>query len=420
MQTIVLDEHRPFSQNSEQKNINKNQMYKISTQVIGKEGKPFCSYFGVVFLQDNKEIDRKICWLNDFSGDKKKMEIICNAITDQIILIYRINQETPVKSKCSLEITPINEITVEQTIQTQQKHDKIDDYVLPRPRELTSAEEEKVERNLVWVLGSPRGGTTWVGTQLLSHNTNVIDEFSIALHIGAIIDTKQGQSSRYIDFRQKDNHFYVFAKQYKEIWQYYLRKLILNRIFSQFPDALEKITIIKEPDVTGVADIISKCLPNCKIILLLRDGRDVIDSAMAARGEQGFMAKGGLKQIQLEDRLNFIKKRSEIWVAMIQNMQRAYEIHSKVYKIKYEDIRKNPMEYTRKLYEFIGIKISDDELGQVIKKYTFENIPKEMKGEGKFYRSASPGKWREHFTDKEKEIMNSVMNDTLNQLEYQI
>jgi len=43
-----------------------------------------------------------------------------------------------------------------------------------------------------------------------------------------------------------------------------------------------------------------------------------------------------------------------------------------------------------------------------------------MKGEGKFYRSASPGKWKEHFSDEEKETMNKVMNDTLNQLKYQI
>jgi len=421
MQTVVLDEEKSFSQNSEHKKITKDQMYKISTEIIGKEGKPFCGYFGVAFLQDDKEIDRKVCWL-DFSGEKKTKEIVFKATTDKIILIYRINEETPVKSRCSLEITPVNEITVEQTKQTQESYDKMDDYILPRPSELTIQQEEKVERNLVWVLGSPRGGTTWVGTQLLSYNTNIIDEFSIALHIGALIDTKQDQSSRYIDFRQKDNHFYVFAKQYKEIWQYYLRKLILNRIFAQFPDSLEKITVIKEPDVTGVADIISQCLPNCKIVLLFRDGRDVIDSSIAARGDEGFMAKGGLKQIQPEDRLNFIKKRSEIWVAMIQNMLKAYEIHSKdkVHKIKYEDLRQNTKDELKKLYEFIGVKISDEKIEQIIKKFTFETIPKEMKGEGKFYRSASPGKWKEHFSDEEKETMNKVMNDTLNQLKYQI
>jgi len=416
MQTIVLDEHRPFSQNSEQKNINKNQMYKISTQVIGKEGKPFCSYFGVVFLQDNKEIDRKICWLNDFSGDKKKMEIICNAITDQIILIYRINQETPVKSKCSLEITPINEITVEQTIQTQQKHDKIDDYVLPRPRELTSAEEEKVERNLVWVLGSPRGGTTWVGTQLLSHNTNVIDESQIGLHIGSTGGGFKQEIVRDVDLYSNDAE-YFFSKTYEKTWMYYLRKLIVNRVFAQFPDALEKITVIKDPTGSMIADIISKCLPNCKIILLLRDGRDVVDSILNAFSKEGWMTKGlgSTPLYSKEKRLEFLEKWARQWVKRTEKMIETIGSHQKdlCYLVKYEDIRKNPIEYTQKLYEFIGIKISDDELGQVIKKYTFENIPKEMKGEGKFYRSASPGKWRDNLDQKEQIILNDIIKDTL-------
>ena len=34
-------------------------------------------------------------------------------------------------------------------------------------------------------------------------------------------------------------------------------------------------------------------------------------------------------------------------------------------------------------------------------------------GEGKFYRSASPDKWKESFSKKEVDIMNQIMGDTL-------
>jgi len=415
MQTVVLDEEKSFSQNSEHKKITKDQMYKISTEIIGKEGKPFCGYFGVAFLQDDKEIDRKVCWL-DFSGEKKTKEIVFKATTEHIILIYRINEETPVKSRCSLEITPVNEITVEQTKQTQESYDKMDDYILPRPSELTIQQEEKVERNLVWVLGSPRGGTTWVGTQLLSYNTNIIDESEIGLHIGSTGGGFKQEIVRDIDLYSKDEE-YFFSKTYEKTWMYFLRKLILNRIFAQFPDSLEKITVIKDPTGGMIADTISQCLPNCKIVLLLRDGRDVVDSTLAAFSKEGWMTKGlgSTPLCSKEKRLEFLEKWTRQWVKRTEIMMKTFDSHQKelCYLIKYEDLRQNTKDELKKLYEFIRVKISDEKMEQVIKKFTFETIPKEMKGEGKFYRSASPGKWKENLDQEEQTILNDIIKDTI-------
>jgi len=423
LDAITLNKDKSLIKNSDPEKIDKDQMYKISAKVIGKSGKPFCGYIGIVFLENNIEIERKINWLNDFSGQTKTHQVVFKAITSEAMIIYRINNETPIKTECNFKLTPIKDITIERTTDTQEKYDKIEDYTIPRPRELSEEEEDRVEKNIVWVLGSPRGGTTWVGTQLLSYNTNIIDEFSISPHIGSLFNTRQGQSSRYIDFKQKDSQFYIFAKQYTEIWSYYLRKLILNRIFAQFPDATEKITVIKEPDVIGIPDVISKCLPNSKIIFLIRDGRDVIDSSIAARGKEGFMAKKGLKQLhEIDERLNFIKRRSGLWVEMVQNMLNIYEKHSKdkMYKVRYEDILKNPNQITKQFYNFIGIKISEDKINKIVEKYAFENIPEKLRGEGKFYRSASPGKWREHLNEEERDAMNKIMNETLRKLDYQI
>ena len=42
----------------------------------------------------------------------------------------------------------------------------------PRPNELTAEEESILEKNLVWVFGSARGGTTWLALQLMSYQTN--------------------------------------------------------------------------------------------------------------------------------------------------------------------------------------------------------------------------------------------------------
>ena len=83
---------------------------------------------------------------------------------------------------------------------------------------------------------------------------------------------------------KKDHYF--FADEYKETWQFFLRKLILNRIYSQYQDLTKKV-IIKEPHGSLAADVISECLPNSQIIFLLRDGRDVVDSIIDATTKGG-------------------------------------------------------------------------------------------------------------------------------------
>jgi len=129
--------------------------------------------------------------------------------------------------------------------------------------ELTSKEENILEKNVVWVFGSIRGGTTWLGSQLLSHQTNTMFEPRITRLIGdwrnwVIEDGKK------ID-RQGEHIDYIFANKYKKTWMRSLRKLILNRIYAQYPDLLHKI-IMKEPVEKGGTDIISESLPKSKII----------------------------------------------------------------------------------------------------------------------------------------------------------
>jgi hypothetical protein len=45
-------------------------------------------------------------------------------------------------------------------------------------------------------------------------------------------------------------------------------------------------------------------------------------------------------------------------------------------------------------------------------------MPKKLKGDGIFIRTASPGKWRENFNENVKEMMNNIMAHTLHQLGY--
>jgi len=289
-----------------------------------------------------------------------------------------------------------------------------------KPNELTPEQEDVIERNIVWIFGSARSGTSWLGGQLLSHQTKFINEPLIGRHLGYVQPGRIG-NIRDIDFF-KDSQHYFFSERYKDIWTFYLRKLILNRIYAQIQTFSNKI-IIKEPNGSIGADILLQCLPNSRMIFVERDCRDVIDSLIDARKEDSqFTKRFQKKPLSEQNRFSFIEKRSHNLAKNMMRLLQTYnEFNPKLrIMIKYEDLRYNTLELLRKLYDFIEIKIDDTELQNLVDKFSFEKIPSKQKGSGKVRRSATPNKWKENFNAEEKEVMNTIMGETLQKMGYDI
>ena len=106
---------------------------------------------------------------------------------------------------------------------------------------------------------------------------------------------------------------------------------------------------------------------------------------------------------------------------MVELMKKTYENHSPNLRliVRYENLRKNTIEELKKIYSFMEIEISDEELKKLVDKFAFENIPSEKKGKGKQVRSASPGSWRVNLSHKEQEILEKIMGDTLGKFGYE-
>jgi len=283
---------------------------------------------------------------------------------------------------------------------------------------LTDREELIFEKNIVWLFGSARGGTSWVALELLSHNTNNINEPHIEDHLSM----RAYQNNRPPFFRRIDNPLksddYFFSEKYKEVWMQFLKKLILNRFFAQTKN-IDKKTVVKEPCSFGATDILTECMNNSKTIILQRDGRDVLDSIYDAKSKDGFMTKATGKA-PIPNKINFITNISYLWVNRTEHFLKTFENLPKDLRwmVKYEDILKNTFDELDKLYDFLEIDISKDEIQNIISKFDFNNIPERNKGSGKFHRSASPGKWKENFNEEEKSIMNEIMGETLKKIGY--
>ena len=284
-------------------------------------------------------------------------------------------------------------------------------------KELSTEQESQLEQNLVWIFASRRSGTTWLGKELLSHETRFLDEPLIGIHLGRYEMSKTGLV-RSFDV-QKDRKDYFFSDVFGDSWKFYLRKLILNRIYSQFQDLTHKI-IIKEPTGSIASDILAQCIPNSKIIVLLRDGRDVLDSIIDGLEKGGWESQDKHPELTGDKRLEFIRQRSRFWTKLMKVLMDTFDSHNKklCLKIRYEDLRKNTLEELQKIYQFLEIDVKQKVLEELVQKYSFENLPETEKGKGKFKRSATPGKWKESFNEEEKQVIEHLMGEMLRKLEY--
>ena len=294
--------------------------------------------------------------------------------------------------------------------------------IFKKPKKILTEEEENAfEQNLVWICAMERSGTTWLGRELLSHGTHYIHEPNITAHLAMATTLPDGKVVRRFDL-QKDVKSYFFSNEFQPIWTYFLRKLILNRFYTQLDDLSKKV-IIKEAAVVDASDIISRCLPNSRLIILFRDGRDVVDSGIDGREQGGWMTQQlNTKSMDKNQRNRFLIMQSKRWVILTENLLKTTKSHKKdlIHVVKYEDLRDDTLNELEKIYKFLEVEITKEELENLVTKFSYENIPTEKKGKGKFVRFAAPGKWKQSFSEEEKKIMIETMSDTLKKLNYEI
>ena len=265
-------------------------------------------------------------------------------------------------------------------------------------------------KNIVWSVGSGRSGNTWLYPMMgdieghaLWREPNVGFLFGYLYYVWA----HEGQ-------RGAKN---FILGRYKESWLRSIRNFVLDEARTRFP-ALSKneYLVIKEPNGSVGAPLLMEALPESRMILLIRDPRDVAASTMDARRTGGWSYERN-KRLYLEGRRvpadkdpdTFVENPANQYLRNVGNSKLAYDAHEG-YKVlvKYEDLRTDTLETMRRIYSTLDIPVDEGELARVVEKHSWENIPEEQKGEGKFYRKATPGSWKKDLTPEQAETVEKV------------
>ena len=278
-------------------------------------------------------------------------------------------------------------------------------------------------QNMVWILGSPRTGSTWL-SEILA------DPKGCALwkepFFGVVLNFRDNLAHRgYINSKQ-----FLLGEPYREVWVGSMRRLFLDVGRAKFPNIAPKHhLIIKEPNGSMSAPLILEAFPESKLVFLVRDSRDVVASLLdAARkgswyGYDRFEASvaaavwrgGRLDSPEDSQADEFIGQLAKNYINNMSAVKEAYARHPDRAKvlIRYEDLRANPRDCVSYICDSLGIDVDKEQLEQAVEKHTFENIPQENRGEGKFRRKATPGAWREDLTPEQARKVEEITRPLL-------
>jgi hypothetical protein len=263
--------------------------------------------------------------------------------------------------------------------------------------------------NVVWIFCSNRSGSTWLSSmmgEVEGHevwNEPLVGKlFGDLYYVGAA-------------GHQKVKH-YILGDYHKGSWLDSVQSFVLSEATARFPEVAEGgYLIIKEPNGSIGAPLLSEAMPASRVIFLVRDPRDVaasgLDAARKGSWQYENAADRGWKREALADNQPdvWVRRRAQNYVRHAGKARDAYEAHKgpKVL-IRYEELRDDTLGTMERLYSTLGIEVGGGELARAVEKYAWENIPQNEKGQGKFYRKAKPGGWREDLTPGQVEIVEQV------------
>jgi hypothetical protein len=273
--------------------------------------------------------------------------------------------------------------------------------------------------NIVWMFGTARTGSSWLSAVMGDVGGYSRWHEPLVGHLfGNLYYVRAGH-------RGDDEHF-ILGDRHRELWLGTVRRFVLDSANARFPEVVSegRYLIVKEPQGSMGAPLLMEALPESRMILLVRDPRDVVASNLDAHKggtwTADLMRKGGKeKPPSLAERRpdDFVRGQARRYVRDVGNAKTAYDEHrGRKVLVKYEDLRADTLGTMKRIYSSLEIPVDGTELARSVEKHSWENVPEEEKGEGKFHRKATPGGWKEDLTPQQVEIVERVAGPLLRQL----
>lgn len=317
-------------------------------------------------------------------------------------------------------------------------------------------DDAELESRLVWILGSPRTGSTWLLEQLchparIDHSGSLglsvppggaapidalpINEFLVSRHIAPALGEPVEREGSLVPATLNNylghKSSYLFARDYAEVWRPQLRRLVLVRLQGTLDRARQRglpvgrapLLIIKEVNGSHAADVVMSLFPRSRLLFLARDGRDVVDSMRDAVGGDAWLGSQQHAESRFAnpaERLAWVRRASLDWTCDVAATSRAYDAHTPSLRriVRYEDLLADTAGALRGIFGWLGLPREDGQIAETVAAHDFAEIPADMRGPGRKWRAATPGLWRENLSPEEQLATAEIMGPRLAELGY--
>jgi hypothetical protein len=216
---------------------------------------------------------------------------------------------------------------------------------------------------------------------------------------------------------------FVMGDPIRKGWTRSIRNFVLDGAAYSNPGLSgDDYLVVKEPNGSIGAPLLMEALPESRMILLVRDPRDVVASVLDAAREGGWLYEsrneGRSRKRNTADAKPraFVRERARVYRRGVENAKRAYEAHRGLkVLVRYEDLRVNTLGEMERIYSSLRIPVDRQALSRAVEKHSWENLPEEEKGRGKARRKAMLGGWREDLTPEQARAVERVTASLLDE-----
>lgn len=279
---------------------------------------------------------------------------------------------------------------------------------------------------LVLLVGAPRSGTTWLQTMLGAHDEVVTpqetDMFSRFLQpmLDAWDREVRGGPDRWARRRYKGLHSVLTDDEFTAIGREVLES-ITKRAVALRPGA--SAVVEKTPSHSRCAPAIARFAPDAPVVHLVRDGRDVAQSLLAASASWGGWWAP-----------RTVARAAEVWRDHVEGARGCADTNSYL-ELRYEDLRRDGAPALAQVLSHCGLEGDEATCAAWLEAFSLDHM---AAGEGTiviggafaqaatdrvepagFFGRGGSGAWRERWSDEDRSTFDAVAGDLLVELGYE-
>lgn len=247
----------------------------------------------------------------------------------------------------------------------------------------------------MWIVGYGRTGSTWLGGMLASLP-------GAAVWLEPNIPRALAITNR-PELGYEQSPLYVLGGV-AEHWVPAVRAFILAAVRARYPDQRRgDVLVLKDQNSGEHIGRVLQAVPESRLIVLVRDPRDVIASiADALRAPNAWTQEWVPPDLRQFD----VEASARDYAQAMDAALSACDRHPGPKVITtYEELRADPHAALRRICAALGITASDEAMAGAVYVNAWEHVPAEDKGPGRFHRKATPGGWRDDLSAEEVAIV---------------